>query len=74
MSIVGMDECVARIEEHFRDCQRERDMLYAEDARRDFMEQWDTLVNALLCPVGIRTAYQMLIVEDAEEAETQECM
>jgi hypothetical protein len=61
---VGMDECVACIEEHFRDCQRERDMLYAEDS---IFEEWYTLVEAFVTPKAFRTSYQNLIVEESEE-------
>jgi hypothetical protein len=64
---VGMQECVTRIEEHFRRCKEERDILYAEDVVREFKDAWSTLVEALLCPAEERTPYQALIVEDTEE-------
>jgi hypothetical protein len=71
IDVVGQDECVARIEHHFRKCQHERDILYAREAIQEFEDSWEALRDAMFSPVEGRTPYQILIIEDAEEVSNE---
>lgn len=65
MSLVGQDEAVRKIEDHFAECKRAREMLGEEE----FVEEFHTIVEAVLTPECKRTPYMRAIMEEVGDVE-----